>query len=61
MSVVGFDDIPAAATTQPSLTTVAQDYRLAGEVLVDTLLRRIADQPTQASLLLPRLVVRGSS
>ncbi|WP_203308723.1 MULTISPECIES: LacI family DNA-binding transcriptional regulator [Sphingomonas] len=61
VSVVGFDDIPAAATTQPSLTTVAQDYRLAGEVLVDTLLRRIADQPTQASLLLPRLVVRGSS
>ncbi|MBI0475495.1 LacI family transcriptional regulator [Sphingomonas sp. MA1305] len=61
VSVVGFDDIPAAATTQPPLTTVAQDYRRAGEVLVDTLLRRIADQTTQAALLQPRLVVRGSS
>jgi DNA-binding LacI/PurR family transcriptional regulator len=61
VAIVGFDDIPAAATTQPPLTTIAQDYRRAGEVLVDTLLRRIADEPTDTALLQPRLIVRGST
>ena len=61
VAIIGFDDIPAAATTQPPLTTIAQDYRKAGEVLVDTLLRRIAEEPTDTALLQPRLIVRGSS
>lgn len=61
VAIIGFDDIPAAATTQPPLTTIAQDYRKAGEVLVDTLLRRIADQPTDTALLQPRLIVRASA
>src|SRR5207302_1375993 len=41
VSVVGFDDIPAAALANPPLTTIAQNTRLAGEVLVDTLVRRL--------------------
>ncbi|MEI5686907.1 MULTISPECIES: LacI family DNA-binding transcriptional regulator [Sphingomonas] len=61
VAIIGFDDIPAAATTQPPLTTIAQDYRKAGEVLVDTLLRRIAEEPTDTALLQPRLIVRGST
>ena len=61
VAIIGFDDIPASATTQPPLTTIAQDYRKAGEVLVDTLLRRIAEEPTDTALLQPRLIVRGSS
>src|SRR5205807_3050345 len=60
VSVVGFDDIPAAALANPPLTTIAQNTRLAGEVLVDTLLRQIRDEPVQAQVLPTRLVVRRS-
>ena len=34
VSVVGFDDIPMASFASPALTTVLQDTKLAGEVLV---------------------------
>ena len=37
VAVVGFDDIPAASLTNPPLTTVMQDTRRAGELLVETL------------------------
>jgi DNA-binding LacI/PurR family transcriptional regulator len=60
VSVVGFDDIPAASLTNPPLTTVMQDTRLAGEVLVDTLLRSIRGEPAQDRILPARLVVRRS-
>ncbi len=64
VGVVGFDDIPAASLSHPPLTTIAQDYARAGQVLVDTLLRRIAAEPTMATaaiMLPPRLVVRKTS
>ena len=61
VAVVGFDDIPAAGLSHPPLTTIAQDYRRAGEMLVDTLIRQIARKPTDTMLLAPTLVVRGSS
>ncbi|OYY92067.1 MAG: LacI family transcriptional regulator [Sphingomonas sp. 28-66-16] len=61
VAVVGFDDIPAAGLTHPPLTTVAQNYLLAGEVLVDTLLALIRGEPTESATLPVRLVVRRSS
>ena len=60
VSVVGFDDIPAAGLANPALTTIAQNTRLAGEVLVDTLLRQIREEPAEARMLPTRLVVRRS-
>ena len=60
VSVVGFDDIPAAGLANPPLTTIAQNTRLAGEVLVETLLRQIHDEPAEAQMLPTRLVVRRS-
>ena len=60
VSVVGFDDIPAAAYFSPSLTTVRQDSEQAAEVLVDHLLKMIQAEPVQSQLLVPTLVVRGS-
>ena len=60
LSVVGFDDIPAAGLANPPLTTIAQNTRLAGEVLVDTLLRQIREEPAEARMLPTRLVVRRS-
>jgi DNA-binding LacI/PurR family transcriptional regulator len=61
VAMVGFDDIPAASLSNPPLTTIAQDYARAGQVLVDTLLRRIASLATEATMLPPRLVVRKST
>lgn len=60
VSVIGFDDISAAGLANPPLTTIAQNTRLAGEVLVDTLLRLIRNEPAQSRILPARLVVRRS-
>ena len=60
VSVVGFDDIPAASLASPPLTTVMQDTRLAGEVLVDTLLQSIRGEPTEDRKLPTKLIVRRS-
>ena len=60
VSIVGFDDIPAASLVTPALTTVMQDTRLAGEVLVDTLLRLVRGEPAEGTVLPARLVVRRS-
>jgi len=60
VAVVGFDDIPAATLTNPPLTTVAQDTRLAGDVLVETVLSQIRGEPAEARTLKTRLIVRQS-
>jgi DNA-binding LacI/PurR family transcriptional regulator len=60
VSIVGFDDIPAASLVTPPLTTVMQDTRLAGEMLVDTLLRLVRGEPAEGTVLPARLVVRRS-
>lgn len=41
ISVVGFDDIPAAAFHYPSLTTIRQPLRRMGEIAVDLLVDQI--------------------
>ena len=60
VSVVGFDDIPAASLSNPPLTTVMQDTRRAGEALVDTLLRLVQAEHAEGVVLPTRLVVRRS-
>jgi DNA-binding LacI/PurR family transcriptional regulator len=60
VGVVGFDDIPAASHTNPPLTTVMQDTRRAGDLLVETLLRQIAGDAATNSVIPTRLVVRRS-
>ena len=61
VALVGFDDIPAAALSHPPLTTIAQDYARAGELLVDALIGQIAGAKTEHKMLTPRLVVRKST
>ena len=61
VSIIGFDDIPAAQLSHPPLTTIAQDYARAGQVLVDTLLRQIRALPTETAMLPPQLIVRRST
>ncbi len=60
VAIVGFDDMPAASLTHPPLTTVQQDYRRAGEVLVDSLLKHIRNEVATTAVLPARLIVRQS-
>lgn len=62
LSVVGFDDVPDAARSEPPLTTVHQPHvekgRRAGRLLIE----RIEGREKEDATILPtRLVVRGSS
>jgi DNA-binding LacI/PurR family transcriptional regulator len=61
VSVVGFDDIPAASLASPPLTTVLQDTRMAGELLVSTLLSSIREDDVATTVLPTKLIVRKSS
>src|SRR3546814_3712274 len=55
VALIGFDDIPAASQTSPTLTTVMQDMKGAGELLVDALLRRIDGKDPERTMLPARL------
>jgi len=61
VAIVGFDDIPAASLTSPPLTTIMQDVKGAGSLLVDTLIAQVEDRALPSSTLAARLVVRGST
>ncbi|MGW7267351.1 LacI family DNA-binding transcriptional regulator [Streptomyces sp. NPDC054842] len=63
VAVIGFDDIPVARHTEPSLTTVRQPMREMGETAAGMLLARLAGHESPASpVVLPtRVVVRGSA
>jgi DNA-binding LacI/PurR family transcriptional regulator len=64
LSVVGFDDIPAAARAAPGLTTVRQPLvekgQQAGALLVAAVQGREQDQPVTVTLP-TELIVRGST
>ncbi|MDM4769879.1 LacI family DNA-binding transcriptional regulator [Solimonas sp. SE-A11] len=59
-SVCGYDDSPAAVHHAPALTTVRQDTRLAGAILVERLMQIIQGTPAAPVLLPTDLVVRGT-
>ncbi len=61
VAIVGFDDIPAASLTTPPLTTIMQDIKGAGQLLVDTLVAQVDDAPPPPCTLAARLVVRRST
>jgi len=60
VAVTGFDDIVTASFYNPPLTTVRQDTRLAGELLVDNLIKLIEGEEFGSTLITPELVVRAS-
>jgi DNA-binding LacI/PurR family transcriptional regulator len=45
LAVIGVDDIPAAATAFPALTTVQPDMRVLSRYIADTILRRLSGRP----------------
>jgi DNA-binding LacI/PurR family transcriptional regulator len=64
VSVVGFDDIPAAAFHYPSLTTVRQPLHRMGELAVETLVARLEgtkEEMEREIAVQPEIVVREST
>ena len=61
IAVMGFDNIPAAGMTSPPLTTLMQDLKAGGELLVEALLAQIEDRPAPDRTIPARLVVRRST
>lgn len=63
LSVVGFDDVPEAASTTPPLTTVAQPIQQMGSEALALLVELMAgrDVPVQHLRLPTRLVRRGTT
>lgn len=60
IAVTGFDDILAARFVNPPLTTVLQDSRAAGELLVDALHRKIHAEPIHSRIMPAKLIIRKS-
>ena len=63
ISVVGFDDSPLIAFTDPPLTTIRQPVTAMGQAAVRALLEEIGGTPAPHSEFVfhPELVVRGST
>ncbi len=63
ISLVGFDDVTAASTAYPPLTTIRQPLREMGEIATTRLLARIKDEnlPAEKVVVKPELVVRAST
>ena len=63
VSVVGFDDIPAAAFHYPSLTTIRQPLHKMGEIAVGVLLEQIESKPESEREIAvqPEIAIREST
>ena len=61
VALAGFDDIPLAASVSPTLTTVQQDTKQAGQLLVEKLLALINGEAVDSQTIAVRQVLRESS
>jgi DNA-binding LacI/PurR family transcriptional regulator len=63
LAIIGYDDIEFASFTNPPLSTVAQPKNEIGSQATRLLVERIADKtaPTLRLVLLPELIIRGST
>lgn len=61
VAVAGFDDIPMASLVTPALSTVQQDTKLAGSLLVETLLQQIRGEAVENQTIPAKLMLRQST
>ncbi len=61
VSIVGYDDISMASYSNPPLTTVRQNIRWAGRVLVESILSKINGETIADTIIQSELIVRKSS
>lgn len=59
--VIGFDGIATGAYAQPPLTTIEQDYRRAGEMLVEALIATLKGEKPDVAPVPVRLLQRASA
>jgi DNA-binding LacI/PurR family transcriptional regulator len=59
-NVCGYDDSPLALHHSPALTTVRQDTRIAGAILVERLMQSMQGTPAPSILLPTDLIVRST-
>jgi LacI family transcriptional regulator len=62
VAIVGFDDLPAAASTNPPLTTIRQPIRRLGTQAVDSLTEILASgtSPSRQTIATSQIVIRKS-
>lgn len=60
VSLIGFDDIPAAAYMHPPITTIHQDTCTTSRLLVEKLIQQIEGREATSELVAPHLVERAS-
>jgi DNA-binding LacI/PurR family transcriptional regulator len=58
VSLVGYDDMPAAALVKPALTTVRQDTREAANLLLEKLFQALDGGRPKSAMLPTELIVR---
>lgn len=61
VALVGYDDISIAARANPALTTISQNIRNGGRVLVNTLLQLMEGRAARDHIMKVELVKRGST
>lgn len=61
VSVIGFDDLPMAASLSPALTTIRQDRNALGRSAMYSLHALLGGVPLSFSLLRPSLICRASA
>jgi DNA-binding LacI/PurR family transcriptional regulator len=61
VAVIGYDDVPLAAHTNPPLSTIRQDLHAGATLLVDALFRRLGGEATASVAIAPQLVLRASA
>ncbi|MFW2851203.1 LacI family DNA-binding transcriptional regulator [Sphingomonas sp. TX0543] len=61
LSVIGFDDVPIAAQSNPPLTTIRQDLEQGSQLMCDLLFMRMRGEQGQSVQLSPELVIRASA
>ncbi len=60
-AVIGYDDIEACQWMSPTLTTIRQPQQSYGQLLAETLLKKIDGEKAVSQLLEPKLIVREST
>ncbi|MCF2948252.1 LacI family transcriptional regulator [Paraglaciecola aquimarina] len=60
VALAGFDDISVAHLTSPKLTTMQQNTKLAADILVESLIKKIHNQEIDSGLIPAKLIVRES-
>ncbi len=61
VAVVGYDNIGQAEYTLPGLTTIDQNIKQGGDIMVDLLLRKLSGEEVHSDVTPTKLIVRGST